>query len=139
MTDTPRRCRVLLADDDETILGALRGLLEEFGFDVVGTAPDGVAAVSLAETLRPDVMLADLRMPHLTGFEVAAALQESCPDVPVIILSAYDDAGLQLAAELIPVAGYLVKGCSSREIFAAIHNAVPGAPLAMPALLTSRD
>ena len=67
--------------------------------------------MTLAEQLRPDVLLVDLRMPKLTGLDVARRLQTSAPDVGVIILSAYDD------VEQIPVAGYLVKGCSATLIF----------------------
>jgi two-component system response regulator YesN len=87
----------------------------------------------MAESLHPDVVLADLRMPRMTGLEVATALRVSSPDVPVIILSAYDDVGLQLAAERIPVAAYLVKGCSSREIFSAIREAAKSTIPATPA------
>ena len=133
MTDASRPCRVLLADDEEIILHSLSELLKESGFTVVGAAQDGEAAVAMAESLHPDVVLADLRMPRMTGLEVATALRESCPDVPVIILSAYDDVGLQLAAERIPVAAYLVKGCSSREIFSALRNAAKSATPATPA------
>jgi DNA-binding NarL/FixJ family response regulator len=133
MTDAPAPFRVLLADDEEIILHSLSELLKESGFDVVGAAADGREAVSMAERLHPDVVVADLRMPGLTGLEVATALRESRPEVPVIILSAYDDVGLQLAAERIPVAAYLVKGCSSREIFAAIRNAAMSAVPAAPA------
>jgi len=132
MTAATKPCRVLLADDEEIILHSLSELLKESGFDVVGTAPDGEAALSMAESLHPDVLVADLRMPRMTGLEVATALRASRPDLPVIILSAYDDVGLQLAAERIPVAAYLVKGCSSREIFGAIRDAaksaIPDAP-----------
>jgi DNA-binding NarL/FixJ family response regulator len=125
MTDQASpRVRIVLADDEPVILEALRQLLEELGYDVVGTAADGGKAVELAEQLLPDVMVVDLRMPVLTGIEVASVLGISCPTLPVIVLSAYDDAGLQLAAERVPVSAYLVKGCSSREIVGAIRDAV---------------
>jgi DNA-binding NarL/FixJ family response regulator len=117
------RPRVVLADDEPIILEALRQLLEESGCDVVDTATDGITAVELADDLHPDVLVADLRMPGLTGLEVAAQLRKRTPPVPVVILSAYDDVGLQLAAERIPVAAYLVKGCSSRALVAAINAA----------------
>jgi YesN/AraC family two-component response regulator len=115
--------RVLLADDEPVILDALRQLLEDFGYDVVGTARDGAEALNMAITTKPDVVIADLRMPELTGLELASRLRELLPRLPVIILSAYGDVGLQLAAEKVPVAAYLVKGCSSREIDGALRAA----------------
>jgi DNA-binding NarL/FixJ family response regulator len=118
--------RVILADDEEVILVALRQLLEASGFDVVGTASDGVAAADLARELHPDVLVADHRMPGMTGIELAVLLRTSVPGLPVIILSAYDDASLQLEAEQVPVSAYLVKGCSSRDIFQALREAAAG-------------
>ena len=120
----PAGLRIVVADDDAAILHALRMLLEEAGYTVVGTATDGPETLALVEELTPDLLLVDLRMPGLTGLQVAAQLRERMPGLQVIVLSAYDDAGLQLAAERIPVAGYLVKGCSSRLIFQAIDDAL---------------
>ena len=124
----PGNLRVALADDEGLIVESLERLLVESGYDVVGTAADGPGAVDMAERLRPDVLLLDLRMPGLTGIEVAALLQKTLPALRVIILSAYDDAGLQLAAERVPVAAYLVKGCSARAIFRAIGDAISQTP-----------
>ena len=69
-------------------------------------------------------MLADLRMPGLSGIEVAAALRERAPGVAVAVLSAYDDVAVQVTAERSHVVAFLVKGCSSREIFRTIDSCV---------------
>lgn len=119
-----RRVRVVVADDDTALLEALQALLEDGGYDVVGTATDGQQALQVVEEVRPDLLMVDLRMPLLTGLAVASELHERHPGLPVILLSAYDDASLQLAAERLNVASYLVKGCSSRHIFRAIDEAV---------------
>jgi len=90
----------------------------------VGAVADGVSAVEEAVRLGPDVVLADLRMPGLTGIEVAAVLSERAPGVAVAVLSAYDDVAVQVSAERSPVVAFLVKGCSSREIFHTIDSCV---------------
>jgi DNA-binding NarL/FixJ family response regulator len=116
--------RVLLADDEPAMLAALRGLLEAAGYRVVASVGDGLSAVEEAVRLQPDVVLADLRMPGLTGIEVAAALCERAPAVAVAVLSAYDDVSVQVSAERSAVVAFLVKGCSSREIFHTIDSCV---------------
>ncbi len=116
--------RVLLADDEPAMLAALRGLLEAAGYQVVGAVGDGLSAVEEAVRLGPDIVLADLRMPGLSGIEVAAALRDRAPGVAVAVLSAYDDVAVQVTAERSHVVAFLVKGCSSREIFRAIDNCV---------------
>jgi len=125
MIDRARRAatKLVLADDDHRLLQALRELLSEAGYTVLGVAPDGPEAVEMADELRPDVLIVDHRMPGLSGADVATVLKARVPGLPVIILSAYDDAGLQVQAERIPVAAYLVKGCSARVMFSAIDNA----------------
>jgi DNA-binding NarL/FixJ family response regulator len=102
----------------------LRGLLEAAGYQVVGAVGDGLSAVEKAVRLGPDVVLADLRMPGLSGIEVAAALRERAPGVAVAVLSAYDDVAVQVTAERSHVVAFLVKGCSSREIFRTIDSCV---------------
>lgn len=115
--------RVVLADDEPTILDALVQLLGKAGYQVVGIAIDGASALKTVEDLRPDVLVVDFRMPGVTAIDVAARLRARVPEVRVIILSADDDANLQMAAERVPVAAYLVKGCSSLMIFRAIDQA----------------
>lgn len=123
-----RRPSLVLADDEPMILGALKELLEEAGYSVLGTAATGPDAVEVVELLQPDILLVDFRMPGLTGLEVAALMRERMPQLSVIVFSAYDDTSLQLEAEQIPVAAYLVKGCASRAIFKAIEEAKPSYP-----------
>jgi response regulator NasT len=110
------RLRVLAVDDDQGFLEEIRGLLEDEGFDVAGTASDGNEAVTLAEELCPDVVLMDLRMPTLDGLEATRLIKQHLPMTQVVILSAYDDPGLQEGAEEAGVYCYLIKGCRSQLI-----------------------
>ncbi len=118
-----RRTRLLVADDDERLLTMLAGLLEDLGYDVAATAPDGRSAVDRCLSDPPDVAILDQRMPGLSGIDAAKELKQRLPQLPIVILSAYDDPGLQEAALQAGVATYLVKGCSAAEIAAVIDRA----------------
>jgi DNA-binding NarL/FixJ family response regulator len=104
--------RVLLVDDDEFHREALRDLLETLGFDVVGEASEGSQAVAAAIEFRPHVVLMDLRMPGVGGIESTQMIKSRNPSVQVIILTAYDDFGLRIAAEEAGAYCYLPKGSS---------------------------
>src|SRR5438445_12535482 len=84
--------RVLLADDHEVVRQALKALLERHGFQVVGEAPDGRAAVDAACRLRPDVAVLDVAMPLLNGVDAARELCRMSPATRVILLTALEDA-----------------------------------------------
>jgi len=119
--------RIVLADDQPVMLEALREFLEEAGYRVVACATDGPGALECVAKSRPDLLLTDLRMPGLTGLEVASELRIRFPQIPVIILSAYDDAHLREVATRIPVAAFLVKGSPARLILRAIEDAAGAA------------
>ena len=110
------RPRVLLVDDAAAIRNALRGLLEDAGIEVVGEAPDGTQGVAMAASLRPDVVLMDLRMPSSDGFEATAQIVNQLPDVRVVVLSAYES---EESAEAVRAAGafaFLPKHCGADRI-----------------------
>jgi CheY-like chemotaxis protein len=108
--------RVLLVDDAAAIRNALRGVLEDAGIEVVGEAPDGVQGVALAGSLRPDVVLMDLRMPSSDGFQATAQIVQEHPEVRVVVLSAYET---EESAEAVMAAGayaFLPKHCGADRI-----------------------
>ena len=108
--------RVLLVDDAAAIRNALRGVLEDAGIEVVGEAPDGVQGVALAGSLRPDVVLMDLRMPSSDGFQATARIVQEHPEVRVVVLSAYET---EESAEAVMAAGayaFLPKHCGADRI-----------------------
>jgi len=85
--DAGRRLRVLLVDDSELFRRAARHVLAEAGFEVVGDAADGAAALRLAGELRPDVVLLDVQLPDLDGFGVAAHLRGTADPPSIVFVS----------------------------------------------------
>ena len=109
---------VLIVDDHPSFRSVARMLLETEGYDVVGEAPDGEAALALAEQLRPDVVLLDLGLPGIDGFEVARRLP---PGPAIVLVSSRDARDIGPLSE--PVKGFIAKGDLSgdtlREVLAA--------------------
>jgi CheY-like chemotaxis protein len=120
--DGQERPKVLLIDDDAANLATLREALEAEGIDVVGDAIGGRSGVELAERLSPDVILMDLRMPGMDGFEATAAIREARPSTQVVILTAYEEL-LTRSADDMGAFAYLVKGCSSELMRQVIDQA----------------
>jgi len=114
--ETGAGVRVLLVDDDSFHREALREVLESLEFKVVGEAADGMEAISQAEATNPQVVLMDLRMPVLGGIESTQQIRQKLPEVQVIILTAFDDFGLRVAAEEVGAYCYLPKGSSAQLI-----------------------
>src|SRR5215467_10726458 len=84
--------RILLVDDSAKVRKALRRSLEDHaGFEVCGEAVDGLEAIEKVGELHPDLVVLDLVMPDMNGVEVASALKGMMPDVPIILLTGYDD------------------------------------------------
>jgi DNA-binding NarL/FixJ family response regulator len=82
---------VLIVDDHPSFRGMARALLESEGFDVVGEAADGASAIEAAKLLHPDVVLLDIHLPDIDGFEVAAMLTEN-GRLPAIVMTSSRDA-----------------------------------------------
>jgi DNA-binding NarL/FixJ family response regulator len=98
MHETAKTIRVLIADDSPTALRSVCDYLEfAGGFEIVGTASDGLNAVQLASARKPDLVLLDLSMPRVNGLEAAEQIRLSSPDLRVIIFSELN--GLSLADE----------------------------------------
>jgi CheY-like chemotaxis protein len=115
-TPVPESPRVLVVDDAPAIRNALRGVLEDAGITVVGEAPDGIQGVALTGSLRPDVVLMDLRMPSSDGFQATERIVQRFPGVQVVVLSAYES---EESAEAVRAAGafaFLPKHCDADRI-----------------------
>jgi DNA-binding NarL/FixJ family response regulator len=81
---------ILIVDDHPSFRGMARALLESEGFDVVGEAEDGAAAIEAAQELHPDVVLLDVQLPDIDGFDVAAALTKNGSSPAIIMTSSRD-------------------------------------------------
>jgi DNA-binding NarL/FixJ family response regulator len=114
---------VVLAEDDVELRVVLRDLLEERGLTVLGEASDGAEAVAVATAVRPDVVLMDLRMPRMNGLEATKRIRDQGLRIEVVILSAYDDPGLNEGAQEAGAFAYLVKGCPAQMIVEVIRYA----------------
>jgi DNA-binding NarL/FixJ family response regulator len=82
---------VLIVDDHPSFRATARALLEAEGYEVVGEAADGTSAVEAAHTLKPDVVLLDVQLPDIDGFQVARRLRESNGDGPSVVLTSSRD------------------------------------------------
>ena len=114
--------RVLIAEDQAMVLGALAALLgTEEGIEVTGQAADGAAALAMMAAARPDVVLADIEMPNLTGLELAAEIRRVHPGVKVIILTTFARPGYLRRALDAGVSGYLLKDSPASALAEAIR------------------
>ena len=127
--------KVLLVDDQTLIRQGIRLLLElESDIQVIGQAANGRAALELVETLHPDVVLMDVRMPEMDGVAATRTLSTDHPEVKVIILTTFEDdetvfEGLKAGAR-----GYLLKDISSEEMAQAVRRVAAGEALIEPRL-----
>jgi len=139
LADRPatRPLRVVVADDHplyrESIVRALAGA----GDLVVGECADGRSALEAIERLRPDVALVDVRMPDLDGIDVVDALSRQGPDVPVVLLSAFDDEPLVRAGMQAGAAAYLTKEADRDAILRVVDEAAT--PSRAPRALAGAD
>ena len=127
--------RLLIADDHPIVRAGFEGMLaESTDLKVVGEAENGEEAVRLAERLRPDVVLMDLRMPVVDGVEATSLIKEESPHVNVLVLTTYDsDADILRAIEA-GATGYLLKDTPREELFRAIRAAARGEPVLAPSV-----
>jgi two-component system nitrate/nitrite response regulator NarL len=116
--------RVLIVDDHDLFVDALRALLEtEQGIDVVATAPNGLEAVERVVELEPEVVLMDVSMPVLDGFEATRAIRKRAPSTRVLFVTGSNaEEDLERARE-VGATGYISKDKIAAELVAAIRGA----------------
>ena len=128
------RPRILLADDHTMVIEGIRSLLEEKGHDVVGVVSDGRALVDAAPRLKPDVVILDISMPLLNGFDAAARLTQLLPKVKIVFLTMKDDPNLAAAVLGLGPVGYVLKHSAASELLTAITEVLRGKPYITPRL-----
>ncbi len=134
--------RILLADDQTIIREGIRSLLtSRDDLSVVGEAGDGESAVAQARSLKPDVVLMDIRMPKLDGVEATRLIKGELPETVVIVLTTFDDDEYVIKAMTYGASGYLLKDIGSDKLVEAIRDGMNGSiilPGRIAAKITSR-
>ena len=110
--------RVLLADDEEEIRAGISRKIdwEKLGFSLVGEAENGAEALELAEQLRPDVVLTDIKMPFMDGLELCRRLKQSLPAAKMVVFSGFDDFEYARQAVSMGVSEYIMKPINAPEM-----------------------
>jgi DNA-binding NarL/FixJ family response regulator len=137
VAETPE-ITVLLADDHEVVREGLRlALLRSPHIRVVGEAPDGETAVSLAERRRPDVIVMDLRMPGMDGIEATEEIMRRLPDAKVLIFTAYSERALLQRGLESGARGYILKEAPHETLLRAIEKVAAGETFVDPSLMAA--
>jgi DNA-binding NarL/FixJ family response regulator len=126
--------RILLADDHALLRDGLRRSFEAAGDEVVGEASTGEEAVSLAKSLRPDVVLMDLSMPVMDGIEATSLIREAVPGCRIAVLTMHDDIDKTRDAIAAGASAYLSKGTSFADVRDTVLRVADGETVLSPAL-----
>ncbi len=118
-----KRPRIVLADDHRMLREAFAQFLEA-DYEVVGQAADGRELLTIANELRPDVIVLDIGMPLLNGLDAARKLRSNLPDVKLIFLTVSEDPDLAVEAFRVGASGYLLKNSAASELLQAIEEAL---------------
>jgi DNA-binding NarL/FixJ family response regulator len=131
--EAARRPRIVVGDDHTLLLEALGVLLAELG-EVVGRASDGEALLNLIDEAQPDLIITDLSMPGVTGFDVLRSLRERRVTVPVVVLTMHSDIGTLRTAMAAGAAGYMLKSSAPAELTEAVRTVLAGERYIPPSL-----
>jgi len=119
--------RVLVVDDHELVRIGLRHILADYpAIQIAGEAVDGESALRMNREIRPDVVLLDVCLPGLSGFEVTTRLKQASPNLGIIILTVHEQAPYPARLLEAGASGYLTKGCPSTELVQAIQTVARG-------------
>jgi DNA-binding NarL/FixJ family response regulator len=117
--------RLLIADDHALVRSGLRSMLQrEPGIEIVGEARNGREAVELCRSLRPDLVLMDVRMPEMDGLEATRAIKRELPELGVLMVTMHENRDYMLEATKAGASGYVLKDASREELISAVRRAV---------------
>jgi DNA-binding NarL/FixJ family response regulator len=118
--------RILIADDHPVFRFGLRALLsDEPSIEIVGEATTGREAITLAASLKPDLILMDINLPELNGIEATRQIVAQYPDIGILIITMFEDDTI-FSALRAGARGYILKGAEGEETLRAIHAAANG-------------
>ena len=114
--------RVVLVDDERLIIRGLSTVIPwaELGCEIAGTAHDGVSGLELIRSIRPDIVLTDIRMPNMDGLTMLAAIRSEFPGIQMSVLTAYRDFEYARKAITLGVCRYLLKPSNLDELQEAV-------------------
>jgi len=119
--------RLLICDDQVFVCEGLRAILStDLGIEVVGVAYNGEEALRQAESLRPQIILMDLKMPGMNGIQATRQIRDRFPEVRILVLTTYDFDEWVFEAIRAGANGYLLKDTPREQLFAAIHGTMEG-------------
>ena len=125
--------KVLLVDDQELIRQSLSFVMsKQEDIEMVGTAGNGLEALEAVETLQPDVVLLDIRMPEMDGVECTRRIKQAYDWIKVIVLTTFDDDEYVFDALRYGASGYLLKGISVDGLANAVREAARGGSIIAP-------
>lgn len=135
---TNRTIRIIVADDHSVVRAGLKALLERQGhFRVIGEAGTGEEAIQIAQELKPDVAVLDIRMPGISGIEACRKITETVSSCKVIMLTSYAEDELLMAAIQAGAAGYVLKRIGDNELVQAVERVSRGEGMLDPAMTAS--
>ena len=121
--------RLLIADDHALVRSGLRSMLQrEPGIEIVGEARNGREAVELCRSLRPDLVLMDVRMPEMDGLEATRAIKRELPETGVLMVTMHENRDYMLEATKAGAAGYVLKDASRSELISAVRRVLGNEP-----------
>lgn len=121
--------RLLIADDHALVRSGLRSMLQrEPGIEIVGEARNGREAVELCRSLRPDLVLMDVRMPGMDGLEATRAIKREHPETGVLMVTMHENRDYMLEATKAGAAGYVLKDASRNELLSAVRRVLGNEP-----------
>jgi DNA-binding NarL/FixJ family response regulator len=127
--------RVLLVDDQELVRTGLRGILRtQFGFDIVGECADGSEVIAAVESLAPDVVLMDVRMPVVDGVQATRDLRSRDGSPPVLALTTFDDDEVLAGVLRAGASGFTLKGVTAEDLQRAVRVVADGGAWLDPAV-----
>jgi DNA-binding NarL/FixJ family response regulator len=128
------RTTIVIADDHPAMLAAVAETLARSGFDVVGQAADGQQALALIEETKPKIALVDVRMPRLSGIEVATRAATASPETAVVFYTAFGDRALLSEALDVGARGFVLKEAPLVDLVRAVERVAAGEAYVDPVL-----